>query len=1446
MATTTLVRRESDLLLRDARRLVEEAREASTKLQGQNLRQGHSVHNFQASGQARVDIGDHFEYNISIRPAPEGENGPTRKEVLDWIECIDFTGYYRDHLERLYDKMGVGLLTSESFLDWCKGRTNWLWCYGMPGAGKTAFTTIIIRHILETQKTQPKIGLAYLYCIYSDDQSALKFLGALLRQLAGQSEQISPELLSLYKDHNSGSSPTRPLLEGYEKALGLELSRFESVYIIVDALDECRNDDENESHQATRIRILQTLASFGNKIQLLFTSRDERPVTAPPLTSLAIMKVSATDGDIKLYVEGRIAKKASLQACTTKEPLLATRIKRIVVERAAGMFLPAKLHMDILGDAADASLTPYGVAVALQTLPSFRNKSRAQASEAYQEAYQTILKNIWDQSHADLARKVLSWVVFAEKVSTLTISIVQRAISIDALRTASENIERNAALDDEDQLSELEDEDDISFTSPQSNEIAEEVLLSVCRGLVTVDNSSGRIRLVHYTAESYFASEVVQRRFFPKAQEDLAEACIACLSSDDAYEHPLYKYSSRHWGHHARHAESQLQQKIEYLIQDTRVSRDCSRSILHALPPSWLPSKRSSLKHPLKPLHLAAYFDLKLTAMQLLANGVQIDCQDSREWNAMKWAVVGESEELVTLLYERQPSLLCNEIVFWAINSRPRETIFSSLTLSGRSKVSLGNILTVKSSQSFATTLPKTVIPNSSPTVVQFLLNNVHDIDASREVDGRTLLSLVAENWQWDYVRTLLDRGANVNLKDKKQMTPLLWALQSPRQRTTIASLTVCDRALLSIGDITNVNPSLKINISDNSISEKHIESNIRRLIGQDLEAMDWTKRTALSLAAEGRFHTIVEALLTQGANSNTSDANGMTPLHYACCLPCFQTVTIQSLTCLDRANVRLGATKIPELSVVKMHQIINKPIERSVRLLLTHEASRTARNAFGETPLSLAVSEQLESYAELLRNHGTQDEQQDSTKRGNQQMKDYARLLSAMLDRRGQFDIHSVTTADRSNLLVYATSTISSLTTTNRSRVVLIDRPRLSSVTAMDRSTLIIHASAFITSLFTDNRSRVFLKGQSNVSSANGMGRSFLRIGANTQITEIQASENCKVLTEDQSQSTTVLGMDTSKLWFQGQTGISSIEMSGNCSIHTKGTSEVTNILVCQNSRLFLEAKSQVAKIQTQGRGRVWTTGSCQLALVDGTDSSALILDGETKIAQIEMSVRCSMKIMGRSEVSKMIGHDSSALVLDGNTQIAKVEMFGRCSVMITGRSKVSRVTGCDNGNLFVVGDAKIGEITVPAEFKVRLYGLNPQVPVNVGTINIQVDETYEGSDADLQAAGEKMRQRLSEAEEIVEEASQHEEVGDVEEQPFSLEKELQEDPEYAKLQERMRKLEEVVKEDEEDEDADDEEVEVRSVFHVEELPEFAEFEKEMMQMSDENGHQSQWWDLH
>lgn len=92
-----------------------------------------------------------------------------------------------------------------------------------------------------------------------------------------------------------------------------------------------------------------------------------------------------------------------------------------------------------------------------------------------------------------------------------------------------------------------------------------ESMVNVCGGLVTVDEKSNIIRLVHHTTQEYL--EQILGDWVPDAQEDIATTCLRYLSFDAFDEgfcpserslrskldlNPFYDYAARNWGHHVR------------------------------------------------------------------------------------------------------------------------------------------------------------------------------------------------------------------------------------------------------------------------------------------------------------------------------------------------------------------------------------------------------------------------------------------------------------------------------------------------------------------------------------------------------------------------------------------------------------------------------------------------------------------------------------------------------------------------------------------------------------------------------------------------------------------------------------------------------------------------------------------------------------------------------
>jgi hypothetical protein len=147
------------------------------------------------------------------------------------------------------------------------------------------------------------------------------------------------------------------------------------------------------------------------------------------------------------------------------------------------------------------------------------------------------MQRIWSQDEEDakLAGKALSWISYAFR--PLTIIEVQHDLAVEP---GNVNFDENALPD-------------------------EDVLVSICAGLVTIGQERNIIRLVHYTTQEYF--ERIRMTRFPDAQTSIATTCLVYISfdlfaegycrSDEEMEtrihkYPFLEYAAQQWGDHAR------------------------------------------------------------------------------------------------------------------------------------------------------------------------------------------------------------------------------------------------------------------------------------------------------------------------------------------------------------------------------------------------------------------------------------------------------------------------------------------------------------------------------------------------------------------------------------------------------------------------------------------------------------------------------------------------------------------------------------------------------------------------------------------------------------------------------------------------------------------------------------------------------------------------------
>jgi Heterokaryon incompatibility protein (HET) len=252
-----------------------------------------------------------------------------QRVMLDWLSTSDFPTQQSDLISLREPGTGLWFMSCPSFSQWFHSRKGILYCPGIPGAGKTIIASSVIDHLLKLQNTA--VGLAYIYCNYNRqaDQTIIKLLAAILKQLL----QCRPSLMELpaitlmYEQHSGRNS--KPSLQEVISALGTVVKKFSTVYIVVDALDECSDRDGTRGHLLSRLRDLQRETD----LRLMFTSRFDANIENE-FKSVIIQPIRATDEDVRRLITGQIFR---MPKCVQRDLELQIFIEGRIVQAADGM-----------------------------------------------------------------------------------------------------------------------------------------------------------------------------------------------------------------------------------------------------------------------------------------------------------------------------------------------------------------------------------------------------------------------------------------------------------------------------------------------------------------------------------------------------------------------------------------------------------------------------------------------------------------------------------------------------------------------------------------------------------------------------------------------------------------------------------------------------------------------------------------------------------------------------------------------------------------------------------------------------------------------------------------------------------------------------------------------------------------------------------------------------
>jgi hypothetical protein len=188
---------------------------------------------------------------------------------------------------------------------------------------------------LEHRFCKDNVAIAYLYCNYKEQekQTPQTLFGSLVQQLVQRNTAVPDDLKGFHEAHAKFKPPTPPTLDECLRLLKSQLARCPSVFFVIDALDECKDD--------TREKFCAHLRELQGNIHILITSRDI-PELKVQIKPSAQLEIRASDDDIIRYTKDRIKSAGRLEKFTQDLNLRDLVIKTIQ-ENTKGMYVISQL-----------------------------------------------------------------------------------------------------------------------------------------------------------------------------------------------------------------------------------------------------------------------------------------------------------------------------------------------------------------------------------------------------------------------------------------------------------------------------------------------------------------------------------------------------------------------------------------------------------------------------------------------------------------------------------------------------------------------------------------------------------------------------------------------------------------------------------------------------------------------------------------------------------------------------------------------------------------------------------------------------------------------------------------------------------------------------------------------------------------------------------------------
>ena len=254
------------------------------------------------------------------------------QEIKKWLSASDVSKNLFEALKKRHEDTCAWILQCKTFQEWQSDERRFMWLHGIPGCGKTVLSAAVIDHLQHLGSSD--IILEFFFDFADNEKQTFdQLLRTLSHQLYLRSPDCRPELDELFISCEKGRQQLA--CQALAATLSRMLSHCGKVYIIIDALDECKTRKEV-------LRWIEDIFRSGiPSVRLLATSRREEDIESElerwlEQQNILSAQEESVNHDIRKFVHSKLFSEPEFERWRM-QPDVQDEIETQIMLKANGM-----------------------------------------------------------------------------------------------------------------------------------------------------------------------------------------------------------------------------------------------------------------------------------------------------------------------------------------------------------------------------------------------------------------------------------------------------------------------------------------------------------------------------------------------------------------------------------------------------------------------------------------------------------------------------------------------------------------------------------------------------------------------------------------------------------------------------------------------------------------------------------------------------------------------------------------------------------------------------------------------------------------------------------------------------------------------------------------------------------------------------------------------------